>query len=797
MNNTSLHGTLMPKMYTIRDARLTTVDEMHDLVVGDTYADLVAQIRTAHASGEMTQVPNAKTGTTDEVPLVEVLKKRLPLYVPQGDVRHRRHIDGFWHPTPYIPIDFDHLTPEQMAEVVERSRRYPWVKEVHRSSRGEGLHLIVAMGVIPVTPCGQAPAADGFVPYVDKGQAAMYEAEYKRRYQLLCHWATRELGVESDPQCKDVLRGLFLSHDPEAYLLPDDEVELFPVDIETTSVSVPEKTPTVLAPTVVPPSPAPSGKVDNHLVEGYLAYHQYTPSHRHAWWIGWTQYLKYKGVAIESLTLYREAMRQHLSLHGLIKSDDPLLRDPSEVDKAMAWGYEHSTQGVADMTSVTPSVLVSDDELLERLRAIRLPRALAASIASQPPQVVLATLCGVLPAAQTYASAVSVRYCDGKLQRLNGMSCIVAEQSGLKSGVRDVLRHWLQPFKADDDAARQQKQEYKELRMTRKANEKLPPPPKVAVVVVPPTISCSALLKRFKQAEGRHLFSYCDEIDTVRKSNGAGSWSAKYDIYRMAFDNGEWGQDYNSDSSESGVVDVAYNWTFMGTPSAMRSCFAKNGAVENGLTGRVWHCVIPPNRFEHMPKYDMMDERQVEEIRQGTEILRMARGFVDTPKLCRSIERWCNQKADEANEANDVVVDTFRKRAAVIAFRAAVVFMLLENGQRWKDDGKAIEPDYVNHLSESPQCLKFALLVADHVLKYQCLLYGAQLLQDRRSLEAETRVINNQNTSMFESLPSEFTFQLLQELRPESRENTLRAMVKNWKKKGLIEKTGTNLWRKL
>ncbi|MBQ2508890.1 MAG: hypothetical protein II532_03895, partial [Bacteroidales bacterium] len=110
---------------------------------------------------------------------------------------------------------------------------------------------------------------------------------------------------------------------------------------------------------------------------------------------------------------------------------------------------------------------------------------------------------------------------------------------------------------------------------------------------------------------------------------------------------------------------------------------------------------------------------------------------------------------------------------------------------------KAIEPDYVNHLTESPQCLKFALLVADHVLKYQCLLYGAQLLQDRRSLEAETRVINNQNTSMFESLPSEFTFQLLQELRPESRENTLRAMVKNWKKKGLIEKTGTNLWRKL
>lgn len=819
MSSLYLEGTLLPLMCSTQNARLMSIDEMHSLIVDGSYAKLIKQIREAYASGQKGQVMDKRTGRMAEVPMVDMLKKRLPLFVPQGNVIHRRRIDGFWHPTPFMPFDGDHLTPDQLEHIMQQVSQLPWVKEAHRSSRGEGVHLIVNVGVIPVPETAQGDNPDDFIPYVPAEFRVQYADEYKRRYCIVAQYLQQELGMPCDPQCKDVLRGLFLSHDTEAFLRPDEEMESFdfaswkgnndsqePPQEEVSLSDEKCETSPVIALLPLPQTTEPElphileeTPLQESLITSYLPYHQYTPSRRHGWWVSWAQYLKYKGVELADLSSYCEAMRQHLSQQGLIQPDDPLLRNPNEVDDAMAWGYEHSTtapSAAQEPSSVSPSVSISDDELLERLEAIKLPQALKASIESQPQQVVLATLCGIMPAAQTYTSAVSVEYCDGKRQRLNGMSCIVAEQGGLKSGVKDMIYQWMAPLQSSDEAARQKEQDYKELRLTRKANEKLPPPPKVEIVVVPATISCSAFLKRQKMAGGKHLFSFCDEIDTVRKTNGAGSWSAKYDIYRMGFDNGEWGQDYNSDSSESGIVQVAYNWTFMGTPSAMRACFAKNGAVENGLTARVWHCLIPPSRFEHMPKYKPIEEHQTESIRQATEMLRMARGFVDTPLLRKHIEQWCNRKADEANESNDMVVDTFRKRAAVIGFRAGVVFMLLENGQQWIADGKALEPDYVNHMKESNNCIQFAKLVADHALKYQCMLYGNQLLAERNSLAAESMIYRTKNATLFDLLPAEFSFEKLMELRPDSRTNTLRVMISSWRKKGMIKKLNKNLWCK-
>lgn len=437
--------------------------------------------------------------------------------------------------------------------------------------------------------------------------------------------------------------------------------------------------------------------------------------------------------------------------------------------------------------AATPSPAIADDaddphdeEYLARLP--KLPIGLNESLSGVPDKVKVPILCGIMPLAMTYATNVSYQYCDGKQQRLNMMCVVYGKQASGKSAVKDVVEVWRKPMKAADAEARQQEDEYKQLKKGRKANEKLPPEPKTFVQGVNVTISNSGLLKRMKNAAGRHVFSFGEELDTLRKSNGAGSWSAKYDLYRMAFDNGEWGQDYVSDNSESGMVNVAYNWTILGTYGAVKKLFVTDN-VENGLGGRILFSMMPSRNFEDMPTYEERDPMIDEKIYEAVNLLSSYKGFVDTPRLRKEMTKWCNDEAALARADKDIVRDTFRKRACVIGFRCGVVFHLLQN------DG-----DPLKMQPESKACVDFAKLMAEYALKYQMELFGEQLLENVTVLTASGR--KTKNKSLFDELPVEFSMQDILALRPDLSNHGMRQMVYVWNRDELIEKVGKNHWRK-
>ncbi|MCQ2302564.1 MAG: DUF3987 domain-containing protein [Bacteroidales bacterium] len=437
--------------------------------------------------------------------------------------------------------------------------------------------------------------------------------------------------------------------------------------------------------------------------------------------------------------------------------------------------------------AATPSPAIADDaddphdeEYLARLP--KLPLGLNESLSGVPDKVKVPILCGIMPLAMTYATNVSYQYCDGKQQRLNMMCVVYGKQASGKSAVKDVVEVWRKPMKVADAEARQQEDEYKQLKKGRKANEKLPPEPKTFVQGVAVTISNSGLLKRMKNAAGRHVFSFGEELDTLRKSNGAGSWSAKYDLYRMAFDNGEWGQDYVSDNSESGMVNVAYNWTILGTYGAVKKLFVTDN-VENGLGGRILFSMMPSRNFEDMPTYEERDPMIDEKIYEAVTLLSSYKGFVDTPRLRKEMTKWCNEEAAMARADKDIVRDTFRKRACVIGFRCGVVFHLLQN------DG-----DPLKMQPESKACVDFAKLMAEYALKYQMELFGEQLLENVTVLTASGR--KTKNKSLFDELPVEFSMQDILALRPDLSNHGMRQMVYVWNRDELIEKVGKNHWRK-
>ena len=478
----------------------------------------------------------------------------------------------------------------------------------------------------------------------------------------------------------------------------------------------------------------------------------------------------------------REVLMQVMPRFGLtdaeLKSvvDSACKEPPKGVSKVMQDIIEALELGINPDEIEDAEAVAEETGVKVNVKA--LPIGLKESLVGVPVSMHMPVLCGIMPICAAYADQVTVEYCDGNLQHLGLMSIIRGEQASNKSVVKNAVDVWKRQFEEEDALARKREEEWKERKKGRKANEKAPEDPKVLIRMVPVTVSCSTLLKRFKNANGHCLYSFGEELDTLRKTNGAGSWSSKYDIYRLSFDKGEWGQDYNSDQAESGVVKVAYNWTMLGTYGAMRKCF-KSDNIENGLSSRVLVAEMPDSSFQKMPKFGRRSAEDEARIQEAVTRLRSFSGLVDTPRLRKAIEAWCEEKRVEAAKDIDHVKDIYRKRAAVIGFRCGVIFHLLSGCAR-----------------ESKSCLDFALMMAEYCLSQQIKTFGEALQSQYVDAQQECQRYGA-NNSIFDQLPPTFT---IDDLRPLKRgfcsEAALRKITSRWGRDGWIEKVDKTHWTK-
>ena len=478
-------------------------------------------------------------------------------------------------------------------------------------------------------------------------------------------------------------------------------------------------------------------------------------------------------------------------------------------------GVSKKMQSIIDQLTMNNEHAEEDWDAEENTSFFTLPPSLQKNLAmglkesleGVPTSMHMPVLCSVLPIAAAYADQVEVEYCDGNRQRLGLMSIIRGEQASGKSVCKNVVDVWKRQFDEEDAIARKREEEWKERKKARKANEKAPDDPKVLIRTVPVTVSCSTLLKRFKNANGHCLYSFGEELDTLRKTNGAGSWSSKYDIYRLSFDNGEWGQDYNSDQAESGVVKVAYNWTMLGTDGAMRKCF-KQDNIENGLSSRVLVAEMPDSSFAKMPKFGKRSADDEAKIQEAVTRLRSYSGFVDTPRLRKAIERWVEEKRVEAAKDIDHVKDVYRKRAAVIGFRCGVIHHLLTTSpslskgeEGLTDDKKSAKGKSAPRLrrgkGEVSSSIDFALMMAEYALEQQIKAFGEALQNEYVEAKRECQRYGK-NNSVFDQLPPVFTLEDLKALKQgdSCAVHSMRMIVSRWRRDGWIEKADAKHWKK-
>ena len=409
-----------------------------------------------------------------------------------------------------------------------------------------------------------------------------------------------------------------------------------------------------------------------------------------------------------------------------------------------------------------------------------LPRLLKLVCRRLPADYRPAMVIASLPILGTLATKIRFEYLDRQEQSLSFFSCITAPAASGKSFIRKPIDLLLTPINEQDAIEREKEQAYKEKLRASKNSKNQPEDPHACPRNNGVAISIAKLLQLLTYAEGKHLIGIGEEMDTLVKSERAGVWSQKSDIYRLAFDNAEYGQAYMSDSSFNAHIHVYYNLLLTGTPNSMKRFFKD---LENGLATRVCFAQLPDTSFTEIPVFAPYTDEEKEEIIRWARRLDAEKGTIACPEVGKVIAAWLEKKRQQAIDADSHAMDILRRRSAVIGFRAGMLCYLLE------------DHNYTDIVGQ------FAEWVAEYVFRNQMELWGDQMEQE---LTGALEVISSDRgsvRSLLDSLPEEFTAADLIKLRARKGQSvkgsSISMVLNRWRNTNRIEKISGTTWRKL
>ena len=404
-----------------------------------------------------------------------------------------------------------------------------------------------------------------------------------------------------------------------------------------------------------------------------------------------------------------------------------------------------------------------------------LPRVLELICRRLPERFRPAMVIASLPILGALATRVRFQYLDKQEHSFSFMSCITAPAATGKSFIRKPVNLLLTPIDRQDEIERRKEEEYKDALRAAKNSKMQPTNPRACPRNNGINVSIAKLLQLLAYSEGKHLIGIGEEIDTLVKSERAGVWSQKSDIYRLGFDNAKYGQNYMSDNSFSANVPVYYNLLLTGTPGGMYRFFRD---VEDGLVTRFCFAQLPDMFGSDIPAFENYTAAEEEEIIDIAETLDKAAGTIACSHVGVRIRRWLNDKRDLAIREDSRAIDTLRKRAAVIGYRAGMLAYLLNECVYTKEVGQ------------------FTSWVAEYVFQNQMELFGSKFEEVAQS-QIRVKEKCSHVVSLLQALPEQFTRAELMALRARNGQSTNVAMViSRWRSSGFITQVDKNTYRK-
>lgn len=408
----------------------------------------------------------------------------------------------------------------------------------------------------------------------------------------------------------------------------------------------------------------------------------------------------------------------------------------------------------------------------------------------------------LLPILGTLTSYLRAEYpYDGRIHSTSFFSVIYAPPGTGKGFVERFLDLLFVDLRLRDAVSSMRESIYLKEMARRSANDKAPEQPKVSLRLIPPKNSEAEFLQKQRDNMGYHMFTYAAEMDSWAKGVKAAGGN-KDDMIRIAWDNGEYGQQFKSVSTFKGMVNLYWNVLITGTLAQVENYF-KN--VENGLVTRCSFCSIDNQEFVLAPKWKKLRQRDLELIRKFTkrcddntyrtpctvcfeDLLGMSdndfekdvdwkfefreKKTVDLSWVMPVIDAFQQEQMELAARDVDQARDVFRRRVGVRGFRLALICEALWSVPRAQDRANCCKfIDWWMHVD------------IDNMLKLWGTKYNEQC-------ETQQRVVQR---SVFSALGNEFTRNdVYLVCSKQGIRTTVRRILFEWKKLGYIEEKEKN-----
>lgn len=242
-----------------------------------------------------------------------------------------------------------------------------------------------------------------------------------------------------------------------------------------------------------------------------------------------------------------------------------------------------------------------------------LPPVFNELVSIAPIDFVLPAINSLLPILGTLTSYLKAVYpYDNREHTTSFFSVIYAPPGTGKGFVERYMDLLFEDLKLRDFVQSERENVYLRVLQQKGANDKSPDMPHTSLRLIPAKNSEAEFLQKQRDNHGYHMFTYAAEMDSWAKGVRAAGGN-KDDMIRIAWDNGEYGQQFKSANTFKGTVKLYWNVLITGTIAQVENYF-KN--VENGLVTRCSFTSIDNQEFAEAPVWKNISKRGMEKIRK-------------------------------------------------------------------------------------------------------------------------------------------------------------------------------------
>ena len=434
----------------------------------------------------------------------------------------------------------------------------------------------------------------------------------------------------------------------------------------------------------------------------------------------------------------------------------------------------------------------------------KLPQGIRDSISAVGPALALPVITAICPAIGMLATGVKVSV-HGKMNSLNLISYIAGDFASGKGSIDPVIDAWTSEVKEMDKMYQQKEDEWRAKKRAAKNKKEQPEEPKLPVRCLTLNNTVANLAERLANTEGKHAFSFTPEADTV-----AQKWkSAMSDfsvMLRQAYD----GTSYEREARSADAVNVhidrlLWNVVMCGTPDALYRVVSN---YTDGFQSRIIVAKTPDNTFTPLSdNMYVMNERQRDRIIQIAHLLPLMSGEVVLPKLEEKGRKWLEQIRLETMKNDDKVKARQRFRICPTTMRMMTCIMLCKvletliqkHGFNGAEKQLKESPDLWKEMlvkTQTPTMLETFNILADYQLDNALYFFRSRIedafsSKNYCSQSAYDRSRRGKNDSIFERLDVTFTFEQAEQQSialkgASATHETVKQMLKNWKRQGLI-----------